>query len=856
MNEIELKKTDNTQNPRNGAQRLSLFLQLGALAAACSALVMQQEFFEANGFLKSMWWFLLALALYISGRKSLLGLKFTLSQYIFFGCSCFISILFFGVRAALPFLLGAGASLVALATVNKRFHFIAEIMLEFSVLVLSALAVLTLTASLAAKTDSLPLLPDILAFLWRLSGERAATMGEMLVVENMHFAWPVRVSFTQVGMLWILPFAVVSTIALFRFNSLKTSGLWLFALLFIYPFWRFLLLISVYLKWEVAEFFFSPGVEFFLSLMPITVITFISVPKIKTEIPAHTSDNRASFRSFAFPLAITTLLVCGILLPNPGTPKKGRVLVDEAHGPWEWSVEDFSRDWYGGAATYNYNCITDFMDRFFTVDSINEPLSLQSLSECDVLILKTPTEPFKEEEINAVRQWVKGGGGLYLIGDHTNVFGMTDFLNPMAQKFGMQFEYDSTYDLETGSLQVSRDNTYWRGTALNHMPKQFLWGTSCSMTAELRVSCDFIGRHIRTRYLDYGQKSNFASSFLFPRDRYGPILQMASRRYGKGRVFAFSDSTVFSNFWAFFSGKSEIFVGVVNWLNYKNTINLPFLFLIMGSVVWFIYSFRRFRFSAFFSNAVATAPLALVLAVFLSDKAADIFYPFPKPRREIRYVYFDRKFSDINMPDIEMTGSSVNSFQTFFTWIQKLDLIPKCVYNLHELKLRQKDILMIIYPSIFSEKALKTLYKYIQEGGTVMILDGANNSNSKVNLWIRPFGISINYRHTFEGVLKDINGVDLFQDLNLASVPEVKGGEPLLMCGFHPVLCRLDLGKGRLFVSSLGDQWTDPSLGISNSEPNAQQEKLAGTVYYLMEQAFPVSDQVALAEQKKESMSK
>lgn len=843
MIENRITKSRSKEISFNERQRFSLFIQIVAIAAACSALVIQQEFFQTGGFTRSVFWLLAALVLYLAGGRFLLGIQFSLSHHALYGCSCLAAVFLFGARTGMPFLMGAFASLAACATVNGRIRSVAARATEFSILVLSTLAVMTLTSSFAAKTDSIPLLPQLLASLWRMFGGDATSIGEMFIVDNMHFVWPIRVSLTQMGVLWILPFAVISTIAIIRSYSLRTSTVWFLIMLFAYPIWRILLLASLYLKWEVVEFFFSPGLDFFLSLIPISLLLCLAVPKVMNKPLSGFSEDKISFKLLSIPFVTTLLLLVGILLPNPGAPKKGRVLVDEGHGPWEWSVEDFSRDWYGGAATYNYNCIMDYVDRFFTVDSISEPLSFQNLRQCDVLILKTPSKRFSEQEKEAIKRWVRDGGGLYLIGDHTNVFGMTDCLNPVAGMFGIQFEYDATYDLETGSLQVSRDNTLWRGTALNHMPEQFLWGTSCSLTAGARTSCDFIGRHVRTRYLDYGRKSNFADPFLFPRERYGPILQMASRMYGKGRVFAFSDSTVFSNFWAFFSGKSEIFVGVINWLNYRNTINYTSLFLITSGILFLIYSMRHIRFSRFLSGAVAGAPIAVVFALLLSNKAADLFYPFPTPRRETRYVFFDREHSDINLPDIEMTGSSRNSFQTFFTWIQKLDLIPKCIYNLHEMDAGSNDVLLMIYPSVFNEKSLEILQEFLEKGGVAMILDGPGNQNSQVNLWTRPFGMAINYSSVYNGVLLDNTGKDLFYELNLNSVPKVTGGNPVLTCNGNGVLNYLDIGKGRLYVSCLGDYWTDVSLGISNSDPTPEQEKLSGTVYYLMEQAFGLSHQ-------------
>ena len=48
-----------------------------------------------------------------------------------------------------------------------------------------------------------------------------------------------------------------------------------------------------------------------------------------------------------------------------------------------------------------------------------------------------------------------------------------------------------------------------------------------------------------------------------PEMRYGPFIQGWTTRYGQGRVTAFTDSTIFSNFCVGQPGKSELMLGMV-----------------------------------------------------------------------------------------------------------------------------------------------------------------------------------------------------------------------------------------------------------------------------------------------------
>ena len=57
--------------------------------------------------------------------------------------------------------------------------------------------------------------------------------------------------------------------------------------------------------------------------------------------------------------------------------------------------------------------------------------------------------------------------------------------------------------------------------------------------------------------------------------RYGSFLQLLAQRHVRGRVVAFTDSTQFSNFCLFDPGKSELFLGMTEWLNHRSTHDDP-----------------------------------------------------------------------------------------------------------------------------------------------------------------------------------------------------------------------------------------------------------------------------------------
>jgi hypothetical protein len=251
---------------------------------------------------------------------------------------------------------------------------------------------------------------------------------------------------------------------------------------------------------------------------------------------------------------------------DPGQMKRGRVLIDESHCNWEWTREPFDTAAFGIRAEYNYYCLAQYLGHYYEVKVSEDSLSAAVLDSTDVLVIKTPTAPFTTDEIEAVTGFVKSGGGLLLIGDHTNLFGMSAYLNAIAARFGMRFRFDDTFDLQTTGLSTFRRPRCWFHPAIRDL-KIFGFLTSCSIEGGWGVQPVIVGSGLGSEDADYGHPNFFGDIAYDLRDRFGLFLQAGARRWGRGRVLLFTDSTCFSNFCMFGPGKPEVALGFVDYLN-------------------------------------------------------------------------------------------------------------------------------------------------------------------------------------------------------------------------------------------------------------------------------------------------
>ncbi len=170
-------------------------------------------------------------------------------------------------------------------------------------------------------------------------------------------------------------------------------------------------------------------------------------------------------------VAAVACLGAAIFWDPPGQPKKGRILIEDnrwlGNSIWDQTKPDkrwertrtdkpYNTEWYGELSGYNYYCITEYARHYFEkIDAVPHglqpdatemdtvwPLTDALLADYDVLVIKIPGRPFADDEINAVERFVRNGGGLLMIGDHTNVYGHATYLNRIARRFGFSYRYD------------------------------------------------------------------------------------------------------------------------------------------------------------------------------------------------------------------------------------------------------------------------------------------------------------------------------------------------------------------------------------------------------------------------------
>lgn len=531
------------------------------------------------------------------------------------------------------------------------------------------------------------------------------------------------------------------------------------------------------------------------------------------------------------------LAVVGLLtFPDPGRKKAGRVLLDEYNSNWEWTTQVLDTEWYGHKSGYNYYSLGQWLRYYFQVDTNFGPRTAELLSSYDTLIIKTPTEPFAPEEIEAIEAWVRAGGGLFLIGDHTNVFGTSSYLNPLARRFGLRFRYTSTYDLPTLRVTLYERPNLLAHAALLEMPP-FLFATSCTLEAPLLSENLMVGYGLRALPVDYATRMFFPDKEREIDYPFGVFLQSAAVRHGRGRVVAFTDSTVFSNFTMFIAGKSEYFLGVMNWLNHTERWRLDgalaaVAILAAAGTIVLARRLERRRVAILVWSALL---LAAAIGPWVNLQVARASYRLPEPHTEYTRIAFEEEHSRIYLPTTPSATEPVNTFQTFYVWTQRLGYVPTFAPTLEE-ALERGQVLVLINPFWpFEPAEIDAVEAFVAGGGGLLVLVEPRAGNPPADLAnqvLAPFGLELETRRTTTGTIYAAAG-EAQSPLQISGV--VKGGEPLLTLeGQVSVVAMARHGSGVVVASAFASPFSDRDMGSTAVVPTAFQRWLFEIEFWLL----------------------
>jgi hypothetical protein len=615
---------------------------------------------------------------------------------------------------------------------------------------------------------------------------------------------------------------------------------------------RYILLVHIFFIRDLPEFartrmdIFTDPWWLIASFVPFALLLMrFKIPE-NMLLQFDISFDRRIIIAIAAVLLSASCLTTSAIFLDTGTEKPGRVLVDEIHSVWEFSTLKLDKDWYGENSTYNAYSMIEWLNDSYHVDRIVSPayenwnvsgankvvpdvvsdrITYDILKNYDILIIKTPS-PYKPDEIDAIVRFVENGGGLFLIGDHTNFAGIGTNLNKISNRFGIEFGFDAVNTINGTLLYFKRGDFFH--PILKYMPNlDFM--TGCSLKASFFGEPVILGSGLRA---DPGE---YASVGFFRETRqndptevgdtvWGLINQAVAAKYGLGRVVAFSDSTIISNFRIFFGGSCNFVIGAMEYLNRKNSHeNETQILFFLGLIFALVASYLLGGIGSIDRRMAVLLAVLVIGSVAVGGVLAGLGTKGESTVPSRFYVYnhtvgFDGEHSD----NITSNGDLSGKYETFYIWTQRVNLTPAMEYRMEDAMAKGRAMVVIDPEKPISETELASLLDYIKRGNSVLLMVSTETYWPDV---IKYFGMQTYYlerpnnKSSTNPVWKDGLPIEPF---GLA----IKGGRPLYAIDGRVILAEADMGRGKFLLFSDSQVFKDgffrrPGfMGYSKSDPS------------------------------------
>lgn len=287
-------------------------------------------------------------------------------------------------------------------------------------------------------------------------------------------------------------------------------------------------------------------------------------------------------------LAALVLSSCGLFAeqetyePAPCADDRPWILVDLYHTRIQ-NPEDYRlhRDQYNYQGTYGFHRLFEhYADNGYPWESIREHELSSARLECyDALFINLVHESrdrpdFTDDEVEAIKDFVHDGGGLFVIGDHSNVYRHAERVNRFLKPMGLEMTYHTTVDFPPynsvsglGWIMMFDFSDHF----INEDVDMLSFKTGGPIAHEdPDAGLAFTSEDSFGDWWDESNDAGFYGNWSHDGDEdlepYGPLTSAAATEYGDGRVVLVGDQNVFGDAWLHLGNNFEFAVNIMDWI--------------------------------------------------------------------------------------------------------------------------------------------------------------------------------------------------------------------------------------------------------------------------------------------------
>jgi hypothetical protein len=197
----------------------------------------------------------------------------------------------------------------------------------------------------------------------------------------------------------------------------------------------------------------------------------------------------------------------------------------------------------------------------------------EELPHTDLLIILFPQKLYTVVEIKSITNFVRAGGGLFLLGVWGNLYSSAEYLNAIADNFGIRFQSDRLTDPK----HAYEEDVVFMGEVLDKRIVPYFIKirrfTKHPITTGIKEVGHYCGCSIAApehKALAWSAPTSFsdldADRIVAGKEKCGKFITSAYAELGKGRVVCVGDVSVLSNKFINNADNKKLGLNVIKWL--------------------------------------------------------------------------------------------------------------------------------------------------------------------------------------------------------------------------------------------------------------------------------------------------
>ncbi len=276
-------------------------------------------------------------------------------------------------------------------------------------------------------------------------------------------------------------------------------------------------------------------------------------PLVGRAVPTNSAEGRWVHGGHSPPYVYAFLLVAAVLLPAltslyPFPPAlQGKRIVFYEKGFLNWLKPTHGS--YGRLGSGMYGMLPVHLESLGARSVISKDLSEEDLREADALVLIFPDQPWAEGQLDRVWSFVRRGGSLLILGEHTtrDRDGSSRF-NDVLGPTDMRVAFDCATFAVGGWLQSYEAMIHPTTAGIPDDRNQLGIVIGASLQAGWRARPIAVGRWGWSDLGDEGSSRAMIGNERYdPGEKLGDLLLAAEQPVGKGKIVAFGDTSSLTN---------------------------------------------------------------------------------------------------------------------------------------------------------------------------------------------------------------------------------------------------------------------------------------------------------------------